>query len=297
MDKQELGAFLRSRRERLRPEDVGLPSGPRRRTPGLRREEVAVLAHISTEYYVRLEQGRAPRPSGEVLAGIAGALLLTDAESHHLHVLAGTAPSRTGRHPRDVRPSILALLERLPQTAAIVTSAVFEVLAWNDLAAALMEDFSVLTPRDRNLARRVFLGPGALGVPLYGISDAPQFRQHAVRELRATVARYPSDPAVTDLVAELRAGSAEFARLWEQHDVRTTPMLTKTFRHPVVGEVTVDCDSLALTDRDQHLVLYTAPPGSRDAEALVLLSVLGAGYVSPERQEDDPGKRSTGVAS
>jgi len=147
MDKQELGAFLRSRRERLRPEDVGLPSGPRRRTPGLRREEIAVLAHISTEYYVRLEQGRAPRPSGEVLTGIAGALRLTDAESDHLHVLAGTAPTRTGLHRRDVRPSILALLERLPQTAAFVTSAAFEVLAWNDLAAALMEDFARLAPR------------------------------------------------------------------------------------------------------------------------------------------------------
>src|ERR1700754_2426166 len=157
MDKQELGAFLRSRRDRLRPQDVGLIPGPRRRTPGLRREEVAVLAHISTEYYVRLEQGRAPRPSSEVLTGIAGALRLTDAESDHLHVLAGTAPTRTGLLRRDVRPSILTLLERLPQTAAFVTSAAFEVLAWNDLAAALMEDFARLAPEDRNLARRAFL--------------------------------------------------------------------------------------------------------------------------------------------
>ena len=283
MDKQELAAFLRSRRERLRPEDVGLPSGPRRRTPGLRREEVAVLAHISTEYYVRLEQGRAPRPSGEVLAGIAGALLLTDAESDHLHVLAGTAPRRTGLHRRDVRPSILALLERLPQTAAFVTSATFEVLAWNDLAAALMEDFAALTPRDRNLARRAFLGPAHPGAPLYGISDAAEFRQHAVRELRATLARYPSDPAVTDLIVELRDGSPEFARLWDRHDVQVAPVLTKTFRHPAVGEITVDCDSLALTDRDQHLVLYSAPVGSRDAEALALLNVLGAGYLQANR--------------
>ncbi|MGD0246832.1 MAG: helix-turn-helix domain-containing protein [Streptosporangiaceae bacterium] len=168
MDKQELGAFLRSRRERLRPEDIGLPSGPRRRTPGLRREEIAVLAHISTEYYVRLEQGRAPRPSGEVLAGIAGALRLTDAESDHLHVLAGTVPTRTGRHRRDVRPSILTLLERLPQTAAFVTSAAFEVLAWNDLAAALMEDFGRLAPQDRNLARRAFLGPLRSDTPAPG---------------------------------------------------------------------------------------------------------------------------------
>src|SRR6478735_6411217 len=156
MDKRELGAFLRSRRERLQPEDVGLASSPRRRTPGLRREEVAVLAHMSTEYYVRLEQGRAPRPSSDVLAGIGGALLLTEAELDHLHVLAGTASSRVRLHRRDVRPSILALLERLPQTAGFVTSAIFEVLAWNPLAAALMEDFGALTPRERNLARREF---------------------------------------------------------------------------------------------------------------------------------------------
>jgi transcriptional regulator with XRE-family HTH domain len=288
MDKQELGAFLRSRRERLRPEDVGLPSGPRRRTPGLRREEIAVLAHISTEYYVRLEQGRAPRPSGEVLAGIAGALRLTDAESDHLHVLAGTAPRRTGRHRRDVRPSILALLERLPQTAAFVTSAAFEVLAWNDLAAALMEDFAGLAPQDRNLARRAFLAPARAEAPraetaLYGVSDAAEFRHHAVMKLRLTLARYPSDPEVTGLIEELRAGSPEFTRLWERHDVQAAPMLTKTFRHPVVGEITVDCDSLTLTDRDQNLVLYTAPSGSRSAEALALLNVLGPETVTASR--------------
>ena len=213
MDRQELGAFLRSRRERLRPEDVGLPSGPRRRTPGLRREEVAVLAYISTEYYVRLEQGRAPRPSGEVLAGIAGALRLTDAESDHLHVLAGTARTRTGLHRRDVRPSILALLERLPPTAAFVTSAAFEVLAWNDLAAALMEDFARLTPENRNLARRAFLGPVPPDAPLYGISDGAEFRHHVVLELRATLARYPTDPAVTGLIEELRSATyAQAAR-------------------------------------------------------------------------------------
>jgi transcriptional regulator with XRE-family HTH domain len=277
MDKQELGGFLRTRRERLRPEDVGLPSGPRRRTPGLRREEVAVLAHISTEYYVRLEQGRAPRPSGEVLAGIAGALRLTDAESDHLHVLAGTAPAVTRVHPREVRPSILALLERLPQTAAFVVSATFEVLAWNDLAAALMEDFAGLAPEHRNLARRAFLEPTTpSGTPLYGISDAAEFRHHVAMELRAGLARYPADPAVTGLIDELRDGSPDFARLWERHDVHAASALTKTFHHPVVGKITVDCDTLKLTDRDQRLVLYSAPQGSPDADALALLNVLGA---------------------
>jgi transcriptional regulator with XRE-family HTH domain len=274
MNKQELGAFLRSRRERLRPEEVGLPPGSRRRTPGLRREEIAVLAHISTEYYVRLEQGRAPRPSGEVLAGIAGALRLTDAESDHLHLLAGTAPSRTGLHRRDVRPSILALLERLPQTPAFVVSAAFEILAWNDLAAALMEDFAKLAPKDRNLARKAFLRPRP-DTTLYGISDEAEFQHSAVRQLRAALARYPTDPTVTGLVDELRAGSPEFARLWERHDVQAAPMLRKTFRHPAVGEITLDCDTLTLTDRDQRVVLYSAPRESRDAETLALLNVLG----------------------
>ncbi|MEU6133142.1 helix-turn-helix transcriptional regulator [Saccharopolyspora sp. NPDC047091] len=279
MDKQELGAFLRSRRERIRPEDVGLPSGPRRRTPGLRREEAAVLAHISTEYYVRLEQGRAPRPSAEVLAGIAGALRLTDAEADHLHVLAGTAPSGTRLHRRDVRPSILALLERLPRTAGIVLSTAFEVLAWNPLAAALMEDFARVEPAERNLARRAFLDP-ASAAP-YGISDATEFQHHVVMELRTAVARYPADAAIGELVDELHRGSSEFARLWARHDVQPAPVLTKTFRHPVVGEVTVDCDALALTDRDQHLVLYTAPPGSPGADALALLDVLGTEHFTP----------------
>lgn len=275
MDQQELGAFLRSRRERLRPEDVGLPAGSRRRTPGLRREEVAVLAHISIEYYVRLEQGRAPRPSSEVLAGIARALRLTDAESAHLHVLAGTAANRTGLHRRDVRPSILELIERLPQTAAFVVSAAFEVLAWNDLAAALMEDFRALTPRERNLARRAFLEPAGPGIPMYGVSDLVDFRHSVVTGLRATRTRYPGDPAVTGLVDELRLGSPDFARLWERHDVQAAPMLTKTFDHPVVGELTVDCDALDLTEQDQHLVLYSAPAGSSSADALALLAVLG----------------------
>ena len=109
----------------------------------------------------------------------------------------------------------------------------------------------------------------------YRISGVAEFRQHAVTGLRSALARYPADPAVTGLIEELREGSPAFARLWERHDVQAAPTLTKTFQHPVVGEVTVDCDSLTLTDRDQHLVLYSAPPGSRSAEALALLNVLG----------------------
>jgi transcriptional regulator with XRE-family HTH domain len=276
MDKGELAAFLRSRRERLHPEDVGLSSGSRRRTPGLRREEVAVLAHLSAEYYARLEQGRAPRPSDVVLAGIAGALRLTPEESDHLHRLAGTAPTPTGLHSRDVWPSILTLLERLPHTAGIVLSATFEVLAWNDLAAALMEDFSLLVPRDRNLARKTFLNGGQQSEAIYGISDEAAFREGVVTQLRSAQAVYPSDPSVRDLIDDLRSGSAEFEQLWERHDVQTPPPLQKTFRHTPAGPITVNCDSLAITERDQHLVLYTAPAGSRDAENLALLEVIGS---------------------
>ncbi|WFR67781.1 hypothetical protein P9139_04960 [Curtobacterium flaccumfaciens] len=155
-------------------------------------------------------------------------------------------------------------------------SADFEVLAWNELAAALMEDFAQQDDAGRNLARRAFPTTDAEeDAPPYGISDGAEFRRHVVMQLRTTVTRYPTDPAVTALVDDLRTGSAEFARLWERHDVQTSTVLTKTFQHPAVGPVRVDCDSLALTDRDQHLVLYTAPVGSPDADALALLGVLG----------------------
>ncbi|TQK86553.1 helix-turn-helix protein [Streptomyces puniciscabiei] len=275
VDRAELAGFLRSRRERISPADVGLAAGPRRRTPGLRREEVAHLAFISTEYYTRLEQARGPRPSREVLAGLARALRLSDAEREHLHLLAGTPPDPAPGPPREVRQSILDLIHRLPQSAAFVTSATLEVLAWNDLAAALMEDFSALSPRDRNLARRAFLGTRSEGQRLYGVSDADAFARHAARRLRTAAARYPDDPEVAGLIRELRAGSEEFARLWDSHDVDGEPTLRKTFRHPLVGPVTVNCDALDLADRNQQVVIYTAVPGTPSEEALRLLSVIG----------------------
>ncbi|HWO59225.1 MAG TPA: helix-turn-helix transcriptional regulator [Umezawaea sp.] len=275
MDRDELAAFLRTRRERITPADVGLPAGPRRRTPGLRREEAARLAYISTEYYTRLEQARAPRPSREVLAGLSRALRLSDAERDHLHHLAGAPPAPPSGPSRVVRPGILHLLHRLPLAAVFVTSATQEVIAWNDLAAALMEDFSAVPRRDRNLVRRVFLGPHPGGRRLFGVSDADEFARGAARQLRATAARYPDDPETSQLVAELLAGSEEFARLWESHDVSGRHALRKTFQHPLVGPVTVDCDALDVTAQDQRVVIYTAAPGSPSEEALRLLSVIG----------------------
>ena len=275
MDRRELAAFLRSRRERIAPAEAGLPAGPRRRTPGLRREEVAQLAFISAEYYTRLEQARAPRPSREVLSGLARALRLPDAERAHLHHLAGTPPAPASAPSREVRQSLLDLLHRLPQAAAIVLSASYEVIAWNRLAAALMEDFSALPRRDRNLLRRAFLGPNLEGRRLYGVSDADGFGRSAARELRATAGRYPDDPELASLVTELRTQSPEFARLWDSHDVAGEPSLCKTFAHPLVGPVAVNCDVLDITDRDQRVVIYTPDPGSPSEEALRLLSVIG----------------------
>jgi transcriptional regulator with XRE-family HTH domain len=275
VDRAELAAFLRSRRERITPADVGLPAGPRRRTPGLRREETAQLAHISTEYYTRLEQARGPRPSREVLAGLARALRLDDAERDHLHQLAGTPPGPPPGPSREVRQSIRDLIDRLPQAAAIVTSATHEVIAWNDLAAALLEDFSALPRRDRNLMRRLFLGTTTPGGRLYGISDADTFARSSAQDLRATAARYPGDPEVTELVDDLLAGSEEFRRLWASHDVHVERAIRKTIQHPQVGPVTVNCDVLDIADRDQRVVIYTATPGSPAEEALRLLSVLG----------------------
>ncbi|MFK0292742.1 helix-turn-helix transcriptional regulator [Streptomyces sp. NPDC090442] len=273
--RRELGDFLRSRRERITPADVGLPAGTRRRTPGLRREEVAQLAFISTEYYARLEQARAPHPSREVLAQLARALRLSDAERDHLHHLAGAPPGPPPGPSREVRQSIVDLLQRLPEAAAIVMSATYEVIAWNNLAAALMEDFSALSRRDRNLIRRAFLGPHRHGRRLYGVSDADEFARTSAQHLRAAAARYPNHPEVTGLVEELLAGSPEFARLWAAHDVTARPTLCKTFEHPLVGPVAVSCDVLDIADRDQQVVIYTAAPGSPSAEALRLLSVVG----------------------
>ncbi|MBB5935484.1 helix-turn-helix transcriptional regulator [Streptomyces zagrosensis] len=275
MNRRELAGFLRSRRERIGPAEVGLPIGPRRRTPGLRREEVAQLAFISTEYYTRLEQARAPRPSREVLAGLARALRLSDAERDHLYHLAGVPPSLPAGPSREVRQSILDLLHRLPQSAAIVISATYEVIAWNHLAAALLEDFSAVSRRDRNLMRRVFLEPHPRDQRLYSLSDVDAFARTSAQYLRATAARYPDDPEVAELVQELIAGSEEFAQLWASHDVCAKPALCKSLQHPMIGPITVNCDVLDIADRDQRLVIYTAPPGSPSEEALRLLSVVG----------------------
>ena len=275
MDRQELAYFLRNRREQITPGDVGLPAGVRRRTPGLRREEVAQLSYISVEYYVRLEQARGPHPSREVLSGLARALRLDDAERAHLYELAGTSPG-TGRSPsRLVRQSVADLIDRLPLAAAIVLSADSQVLAWNPLAAALLEDFSAVSWESRNLLRRVFLHEGPEEERLYGVSDVEEFAAVATHRLRATAARYPDDADIATLVRELIDKSDDFAALWDSHEVASFVPLVKTFQHRTIGPVTLNCDILDIADRDQQVVIYTADPGSPSEEALRLLAVVG----------------------
>ena len=271
-DTGQLADFLRTRRARLQPPDVGLPAGQRRRTPGLRREEVAVLAAMSTDYYTRLEQGRGPRPSRQVLTGLARALRLSDDERAHLFHLAGEQPERPGRPSADVRPGILRMIERLDDTPAMVLDAKYDVLAWNPLAAALICDFSAMPPRDRNLVRQRFLSGMSCR---YSSADTEQFAREVVADVRAATARYPDDPGVRTLVADLQAGSAEFRTLWAAHEVRVQRSLCKTVHHPQVGRVDLICEFMLIPDRDQRVVLYTAEPGTPSYEALQLLKVIG----------------------
>ncbi|MFH8533876.1 helix-turn-helix transcriptional regulator [Streptomyces tendae] len=276
MDRRQLAGFLRSRRERITPADVGLTPGPRRRrTPGLRREEVAQLAFISTEYYTRLEQARGPHPSREVLAGLTRALRLSDAERIHLHHLAGATPAPPSGPCREVRPTILDLLRRMPTAAALVLSADYDVIAHNDLAAALLEDFSAVPRHERNFLRRTFLASPAGERQWYSRSGMEVFGRTAARHLRAAATRYPDDPEVAALVHDLLTGSEEFARLWGAYDLSAEPAPLKTVRHPLVGAITLNCAVLDLTDRDQRVVVYTAAPGSAAERALELLAVIG----------------------
>jgi transcriptional regulator with XRE-family HTH domain len=259
MARQELASFLRDRREALRPADVGLPSGARRRTPGLRREEVAGLANMSVEYYALLERARGPRPSAPILDGVADALRLTTAERAHMFRLAGVALPAPPGPPHRVRPHVASLLERMPDTAAFVTAASYDVIGWNPLAQALMGDL-----RGRpNLARRRFLDREQVLT-----SGHEDFAEIVVARLRAAADRYPRDHRLAALLAELRAGSEEFTGVWDTRPVRVPGHRTKTMVHPQLGQLRVHCDVLTIPDDDQQVVFITADPDSASARGL-----------------------------
>ncbi|WP_393075913.1 helix-turn-helix transcriptional regulator [Streptomyces sp. LN704] len=274
MDRTELADFLRSMRERLQPQHVGLPAGTSRRTPGLRREEVARLAHISVEYYARLEQARGSSPSRRVLSELARALRLSTDERVHLFALAGVAPEPPAGPRSDVPETVLNLLEHMTEIAALVVNARYDVIAWNPLATALFEDFSAVPPARRNLIHRHFLHPDPAGRH-YGMTGAEEFGRLAVGQLRAAAGRYPDDPQIATMVTTLREHSAEFAELWDHHHVESGAHHRKTMHHPLVGTLQLNCDTLAVPQRDQYLVCLTAERGSSSHDALRLLSVVG----------------------
>lgn len=260
-------------RSRLQPLDAGLPAGVRRRVPGLRREEVAQLAGISVDYLVRMEQGRGPQPSDQVLAALSRALRLTDDERDQLFHLAGSSPPRPGLIDGSVRASTLRILDRLIDLPALVLDAKGDLLAWNAMAAALLGDLSMWPPRQRNINWQRFLGSG--GRVASSAEEAARTASESVAHLRSVAARYPDDPGLRRLLDDLQGGSSLFRELWAQHHVAERRSSKKTVDHPVVGSITLDCDTMLLPDTEQRLIVYSAPPGSAASEALALLRVVG----------------------
>ncbi|RZS87338.1 helix-turn-helix protein [Motilibacter rhizosphaerae] len=273
----ELGEFLRTRRESVRPEDVGLPAGRGRRTPGLRREEVASLAGLSVDYYTRLEQARRPSPSRQVLLALARALQLTEAERSHLLALGGYGACQGLGMSREVPQSILQLVDRLDHVPALVISAARDVLVWNSLAAALFGDLTRLAPEDRNLVWLTFVG---CGEDRFAHADRPGYARDSAAELRAASGRYPQDQQLQRLVRRLLERSPEFAEAWARHEVAEHQSRTKRIIHREVGELVLDQELLVLPEQEQRLILLTAAPGSASYERLQLLRVLGTQQLS-----------------
>lgn len=276
----ELGEFLRSRRARLRPDELGLPDyGGRRRVPGLRREELARLAGVSIDHYVRLEQGRTLHFSEAVLDAVARALRLDPVEREHLYRLArpwpgpeSGAPNAAGTPdaPRQhVRPGLRRLLDSASDVPAYVVGRNTDVLAWNRLAAALITDFGALPPGRRNLARLVFLDVGMRG--LY--ADWRGKASDVAAYLRLDAARHPDDPGTLRLLNELTSQSPEFRDAWAEHQLKDKTHGRYVYRHPVVGELDLGYETLRLPDDpDQALIAHTVENGSPSQTALRLLS-------------------------
>ncbi|HWI73512.1 MAG TPA: helix-turn-helix transcriptional regulator [Baekduia sp.] len=273
MDHDELAACLRTWRDRLSPADVGLPAGGQRRAPGLRREEVAQLAGLSVDYLARLEQGRASNPSPSVLAPLARALRLTDDERAHLFRVAGQAEPAARTINRHLTPGAQRVLDRLADVPVVVIDAAWQVVAANALAVALVGDTSGLPARERNVAWRHFTG-GATRFVRDPDEDA-RMDAEAVADLRESLGRYPDDAQLRALIDDLLEASPRFAEAWERRPVAQRNASRKTVDHPEVGRITLDCDILTVRGSDLRLIVYTAPPGSPDAQALALLSTIG----------------------
>ncbi|MCJ1714833.1 helix-turn-helix domain-containing protein [Microbacterium sp. M1A1_1b] len=274
----EFATVLRAWRDRVTPEAVGLPAGPGRRTPGLRREELAALAGVSVDYVVRLEQGRSVNPSPQLLGALATALRLTTEERDHLFRVADAAPPSRGVVPRHITPGVQRLIDRLGDVPLAVFTATHEILLWNELWAAMNGDPARLVGLDRNLVWRYFTA-GHEGVE-YDDDHHEEFSGDLVADLRLAFGRYPGDRALADLVARLRRESPEFERRWAVARVAEHRASRKTVRTPV-GGIEVDCDTLTVTGGDLRIVVYTVVPGSESAARLDLLRVTGLQQLTP----------------
>ncbi|WP_428815119.1 helix-turn-helix domain-containing protein [Streptomyces albus subsp. chlorinus] len=277
MNLPELGAFLRTRRDRIRPADVGLPAGPRRRVPGLRREEVAQLAGLSADYYTELERGSAKngvQPSAQTLAALARALRLNGDERDHLfHLAERPVPPSAHGASAHVQPALLGLLDRLSNTPARVITDLHETMVQNDLALTLLGEPPAHRGPEASFVYRWFTDPRARD--LYPPEDHPHHSRVFVADLQAAAARRGRDAEVAKMVAVLRRRSEEFAALWDTHDVAVRRMDRKRIVHSMLGVIELDCYNLLSEDGRQRLLWFTAPPGSRGAEQLELLSVIG----------------------
>jgi transcriptional regulator with XRE-family HTH domain len=252
---------------------LGLPAGARRRLPGLRREEVASLAAMSTDYYTRLEQRRAPQPSEQMLAALARALRLTNDERDYLFVTAGRNPPPTHSVSAHVAPALLRVLDRLSDTPALILSSLGETLVQNDLAAALFGDPTRHTGLARSEVYRWFTDPGERS--RYPAADHRRHSRAQVANLRVAYARLGAQSRAGELVRALQRISPEFAELWDRHEVAQRFADHKVLRHPELGELEVDCQVLFTEDQSQALLVLTAAPDSEAAEKLALLGVLG----------------------
>jgi transcriptional regulator with XRE-family HTH domain len=282
-DQNELGAFLRARRSELGASDVDLPEGGRqRRVAGLRREEVAQLTAISTDYYTRLEQGRI-RPSAPVLASLARVLRLDDDQRTYLYEVAGTnaaAAKSRRRAPQKIKPHMQRVLGQITDTPAIVMTPTHDILAWNPLAAALMVDFGEIPERERNFMRLLFTDPRMRS--LY--PDWEGLARSVVSYIRMEAARKPDDPRLAELVGELSIRDEQFRQWWAGTHVAVKRRGTRTYKHPVVGEITLDWYPLTSdADPDQQLIIYTAEPGSRSEHALRELAAWAAENIGTPR--------------
>jgi len=282
---RELADLLRSRRDRLQPADVGLPAGQRRRTKGLRREEVAQLAGVSTTYYTFLEQGRDLRPSWEVLEAIARALRLGPAERAHLHTLGSGTPKSAPRPAAETLPdAVSALVGRMDPYPAYVTGRYWDVLASNRAARLLWTDWPALPPQDRNMLWWTFTNPAARSVL---VDWEPEALAQLAR-FRAAADKHPDDPSFTALIERLRNASPEFRASWQRHEVAPLASGTKRLRHPVLGEMTLTHVVLTLADDpEQKLVTFAA--GEHDQQRIAAL------IAGPSADADGPGTALAGL--